>query len=58
MANELNKLVNIARGVSMTSEQKESQRRSFAYGNTKIENEQITRRTINNAAERLSQKKD
>jgi hypothetical protein len=44
----------------MTPEQKETQRRSFVYGNTKIENEEITRDTVNKAAEQLSamQKKE
>jgi hypothetical protein len=38
----------------MTPEQKEAQRRSFVYGNTKIENEAITRDTVDKAAEQLS----
>jgi hypothetical protein len=44
----------------MTPEQKEAQRRSFVYGNTKIENEAITRDTVDKAAEQLSstQEKD
>jgi len=37
----------------MTPKQQEEQRRSFAYGNTKIENERITRETINSEAESL-----
>lgn len=39
------------RDVSMTPEQREAQRRSFAYGNAKIENEHITREMIDRAAE-------
>jgi hypothetical protein len=35
----------------MTPEQKEAQRRSFAYGNTKIENASITRETVDKAAD-------
>jgi hypothetical protein len=38
----------------MTPEQKEAQRRSFVYGNTKIENDAITRETVDRAAEQLS----
>ncbi len=38
----------------MTPEQKEAQRRSFVYGNTKIENDAITRDTVAQAAEQLS----
>jgi len=36
-------LIERARAVKMTPEQREQQRRSFAYGNTKIENDLITR---------------
>ncbi|MGA8489991.1 MAG: hypothetical protein WB711_06180 [Terriglobales bacterium] len=56
MSEELKKLIEMARKVEMTPEQAESQRRSFAYGNTKIENDSITWDTINRAAEEL--KKD
>jgi hypothetical protein len=35
----------------MTRAQKEEQRRSFAYGNTKIENERITREMVKELAE-------
>ncbi len=38
----------------MTPEQKEAQRRSFVYGTTKIENEAITRETVNQAAAQLA----
>ena len=41
----------------MTSEQQEQQRRSFAYGNTKIENDRITRETIDRAAQLLTAEK-
>lgn len=37
----------------MTPEEAEEQRRSFAYGNTKIENDTITRDTVNRAADML-----
>lgn len=37
----------------MTQSQREQQRRSFAYGNTNIENERITRQTIDRAADDL-----
>ena len=39
-----------------TPAQQEEQRRSFAYGNTKIENDLITRQMIDEAAERLAKK--
>ena len=51
---ELKKLLNAAKGVQMTPEARERQRRSFAYGNTHAENEKITRATIDKAAERLT----
>jgi len=35
-------------------EEQEEQRRSFAYGNTKIENDRITRETVNQEAEKLT----
>jgi len=53
MSPELQELLDQARRVQMTPEEAEEQRRSFAYGNTKIENDSITRDTINRAAEML-----
>ncbi len=53
MSEDLEKLLDMARRVQMTPEQTEEQRRSFAYGNTKIENDSITRDTIDRAAESL-----
>jgi len=40
----------------MTVAQKEEQRRSFAYGNTKIENDRITRKMVNEQAETLKRR--
>jgi len=37
----------------MTPAEKEEQRRSFAFGNTNIENERITRQIVDEAAEAL-----
>lgn len=56
MSEELNKLLEMARRVQMTPEQAEEQRRSFAYGNTKIENDAITKDGITRAAEALKDK--
>lgn len=53
MSPELQTLLDKARRVEMTAEEAEEQRRSFAYGNTKIENDSITRDTVNRAAEML-----
>ncbi len=53
MSDELQVLINAARQVAMSPEDREEQRRSFAYGNSKIENDRITRRTIDEQAELL-----
>ncbi len=53
MSLEIQKLIEKARSVTMTSEQRETQRRSFAFGNTHIENERITREHIDRAAEKI-----
>ena len=50
----LRKLVDAASKVEMTERQREEQRRSFAYGNTKIENDRITRKMIDEQAVRLA----
>jgi len=46
MTKELQQLVERARGIEMTPEQLREQRRSFAYGNTHIENNLITREMV------------
>jgi hypothetical protein len=51
---DLAKLLTASLTREMTPEQKEAQRRSFVYGNTKIGNEAITRDTVGKAAEQLS----
>ncbi|HNO64934.1 MAG TPA: hypothetical protein PKK39_01165 [Tepidiformaceae bacterium] len=51
---DLDQLLAAARKVRMTPEERERQRRSFAYGNTHAENEKISRSTIDRAAERLT----
>jgi hypothetical protein len=55
-ANELQVLLEAAKNLKMTPEQKEEQRRSFAYGNTNIENSRITRATVNEEAEALKRR--
>ncbi len=56
MADDLQRLIARARGVRMTSDEAEKQRRSFAYGNSKIENARISRKSINKAAAALAKK--
>jgi hypothetical protein len=54
MTSKLEALIERARSVHMTAYEKEEQRRSFAYGNTRIENKAITRDTIDVQAELLN----
>jgi len=54
MSEKLTALLDRLRFTRMTREQKEEQRRSFAYGNSKIENDRITRRTIDREAEAMA----
>jgi len=57
MSENLEYLLEQAKKVKMTPAQQEEQRRSFAYGNTKIENDLITRQMIDEAADRLAKKR-
>lgn len=58
MTSELQKLIEKARSVTMTSAERETQRRSFAFGNTHIENDRITREHIDRAAEKIPTSRD
>jgi hypothetical protein len=49
----LKQLLDAARSSKPTPEQRETQRRSFVYGNTHLENELITREMVDRAAEIL-----
>lgn len=49
----LDELLVLTKGVEMTKEQREQQRRSFAYGNTNMSNGDITREDVDSAAEAL-----
>jgi len=53
MTDKLEQLLREARNVKMSASEREEQRRSFAFGNSNIENERITRATIDRAAEEL-----
>jgi hypothetical protein len=50
------RLIDAARGRPFTEEDREAQRRSFAYGNTHIENPRITRKKVDEQAELLMNK--
>lgn len=56
MPTSLEKLIDEARNREFAPEEREAQRRSFAYGNTNIENSRITRQTIDEQAELLKQR--
>jgi hypothetical protein len=53
MTEHLQKLVEAARRAPFPHEEREAQRRSFAYGNTHIENDRITREMVDEQAETL-----
>lgn len=52
---QLNKLIKRVRNYEMTPEEREEQRRSFAYGNVHLSNPDITRKMVDEAADRLNQ---
>jgi hypothetical protein len=58
MTNALKELMEAAKKAKPTPEQREQQRRSFAYGNAAFENELITREMIDREAEKLSREGD
>lgn len=53
---KLDAMINLSRSVVVTPEQREDQRRSFAYGNAKFENPRISRSSIDKAASELASK--
>ena len=55
--NEFEELVRIARTIEMSPDQLREQRQSFAYGNTHIENERITREMVAEADKKLESEK-
>jgi len=55
---DLDALLKEAQKYTPTAGEREEQRRSFAYGNTKIENPRITKETVNRQAESLNTKKE
>jgi len=56
MPTDLQKLIDAARLRDFSPAEREQQRRSFAYGNTRIENPRITRETIDKQAEILKKR--
>jgi hypothetical protein len=58
MTERLQELLDQAKRAVPSLEEKEEQRRSFAYGNTKIENPRITREMIDREADALGAPKN
>ncbi len=58
MTEGLKTLLEAAKKIKPTAEQRESQRRSFAFGNTAFENALITREMIDRQAEELARDTD
>jgi hypothetical protein len=58
MTKALKELIEAAKNAKPTPEQREQQRRSFAYGNAAFENELITREMIDREAAKLSREGD
>jgi hypothetical protein len=52
MPNSLSRLIEMAKAVRVTEEQREEQRRSLVYGNTAFENDHITRDMVDRQAEK------
>lgn len=47
----LEELIEKARTIAPNANEREAQRRSFAYGNAKIENSRVTREMVDRAAD-------
>ena len=58
MPTKLQELLDEAKKAVSTAQEKEEQRRSFAYGNTKIENPRITREIVDREADNLGAPKN
>jgi hypothetical protein len=58
MTDRLQELLDQAKRVVPSAEEQEEQRRSFAYGNTKIENPRITREMVDREADALGAPKN
>ncbi|MCJ2013888.1 hypothetical protein [Methylobacterium sp. J-076] len=58
MTDALKQLLSAARQAQPSPEQREEQRRSFAYGNTHFENRLITREMVDRQADKLAKERD
>ncbi len=48
---KIEQMIEQARSIMPSRDQREAQRRSFAYGNVKIENERVTHEMVDRAAD-------
>ena len=53
MSDHLQTLIEAARSRPLSDDERQAQRRSFAYGNTKIENDRATRQMVDEQDELL-----
>lgn len=57
MTGTLEALIDAAKKLELTPEQREEQRRSFAFGNTHFENGLITREMIDEQADKIERER-
>lgn len=50
MVRRIDEIIEKASKIKMSDDEKEAQRRSFAYGNAHIENDRVTREMVDKAA--------
>jgi len=53
----LSRMIEMAKAVLISEDEREEQRRSFVYGNTAVENETITRDMVDRQADALLSRK-
>lgn len=53
---KLDEMIEKSKKIEMSSEDKEAQRQSFAFGNANIENSRVTRAVVKAAAQRVGQR--
>ncbi len=58
MGGALKELIEATKAIKPTAEQREEQRRSFAYGNTAFENSLITREMVDRQADLLAKEQN
>jgi hypothetical protein len=56
MDQNISRLIELARGVHMSDAQRAEQRNSFVYGNTKLENELVTREMVERISREIRDK--